>query len=202
MKTARLTLDPRQTCLVAIGMAVIVFAAIGNYLILPAYDEWCALRQSVAGQQTQYEKLTRNLGVKQSVDEQFARLAREAVQTDSDQGTYSKFLRRLEMQARQTDVAIINTKPFEVEAASTHKIYRVKLSVAGKIHQLLKFTCGLTDGPAVVGTESLTLRAVQGINMVECTMSVWMVRLTSDTSAGNDAGPGATAGRKEPAGAS
>ena len=202
MRAPKLSLDPRQRSLVAIGVAVIVFAGIGNYLILPAYDQWRGLHRSAAGQQAQYEKLTRNLGVKQSVDEQFARLAREAVQMDSDQGTYSKFLRRLEMQARQTDVAIINTKPFEVEAASTHKIYRVKLSVAGKIQQLLKFICGITDGPAVVGTESLTLRAVQGINMVECTMSVWMVRLTSDTSVGKDAGPSAAASRKEPAGAS
>ncbi len=202
MKTARLTLDPRQTCLVAIGVAVIVFAGICNYLILPAYDQWRDVRRFIADQQAQYEKLTRNLGIKQSVDEQFARLAREAIQIDSDQGTYSKFLRRLEMQARQFDVAIINTKPFDVEAAPTHNIYRVKLSVAGKIHQLLKFICGLTDGPAVVGTESLTLRAVQGINMVECTMSVWMVRLTSDNSSGKDAGPSATASRRESAGAS
>jgi len=185
MRFPRLTLDRCRTTFAVACLTMIVVTAICSYLILPAYDEWCDLRQSVAGQRDQYEKFTCNLGVKQSVEEQFAGLAREVFQTDSDQATYSHFLRRLEMQARATNVAIVNVKPFEVEVTPTYKIYRVRLSVAGKIHQLLQFVGGLIDGPAVVGTESLTIRAVQGINMVECILSVWMVCLTPEATRGS-----------------
>ncbi len=202
MKTLEWNLEPRRTSLAVIGATAIIFVAICNYMILPAYDEWGSLRQSVAGQQLRFEKLTRNLSVKQSVDDQFAKLGREVMQVDSDQARYSEFLRRLEIQARQAEVSIINIKPFEVNTASTQKIYRVRLSVAGKIQKLVKFIDGLSQGPDVVGTESLKLRAVQGVNMAECTLSIWMVRLTTDTSVDIGAGLSAAASRKEPAGAS
>jgi Tfp pilus assembly protein PilO len=70
-----------------------------------------------------------------------------------------------------------NTKPLPVENNGTHKIYKVRLSVAGKVQEIAQFVSALTHSEWIVGLEAFQLRGVQGHNMIECSLSVWMVRL-------------------------
>lgn len=92
------------------------------------------------------------------------------------------------MLARHPSLTLINMKPLPVDDRGTYKIYPVKLAVAGKLQEVLQFVSAMTNRPVVVGLDGFSLRGIQGNNMVECTLSIWMVRLSG--------GPAAAGGRR------
>jgi Tfp pilus assembly protein PilO len=177
-------LNAREIILFALtGVAAVSAVGVRSF-ILPAYDEGSALRSKVRLQAAEYARLEANLQVKDSVNKQFERLGEKVSQSASDQMTLSDFLRELETLARHPSLTLINMKPLPVKNEVTHKIYRVKLSVAGKLQEILQFITDVTNGPDVTGLESFALRGVQGLNMVECNLSLWMVRLLPEKAAG------------------
>lgn len=164
---------------VATGMTIVGVLVFQQWL-LPVYDQWSALRDLVAVQANEHAKLVHNLSVKEEVDARFADLGEAAIQTKSDEITLSQFLRDVEAAARLPSLVLINMKPMPIEQKNYVKIYPVRLSVAGKMQDVLKFVSGLLHGSTVVGLESFSIRGVQGGHSVECTLSFWMVRLIPD----------------------
>jgi Tfp pilus assembly protein PilO len=68
-------------------------------------------------------------------------------------------------------------KPLPVQAEKTHKTYALNLSMAGKLHEIIQFVTDVTNRPTITGLKGFSLRAIQGSYMVECQLSLWMVRL-------------------------
>lgn len=170
--------NPRQAVLLILTVLVAVGALVVGHYLVPAYDEWNTLRQTLYLQVSQHASLARNVMIKDSVAKQFQALDPEMQQTDSDHVTLSKFLRELEtMRARNPSIILINAKPLPVKSEATHKLYRIKLSVAGNLTEILQFVSDLANGPTVTGLETFSLRGVQGNNVVECSLSIWTVRL-------------------------
>ncbi len=167
----------REILLFGLTILVAVCGLAARHYIVPAYDRWQALRSLVHVRAIEHAKLTANLAVRESVNRQFESLGPKVRQTNSDQITLSEYLRDLETLARHPSMTLINMKPLPVEQEETHKIYRVKLSVAGKLPEILQFISDVTNGPTITGLKTFTLRGVQGSNMVECSLSLWMIRL-------------------------
>ncbi len=170
-------LSPREWSLAVLAVTVGLGFMILRGWVLPAYDEWTALRTMVEAQQAQHLKLLRNLSVKDEVDARFASLDERVWQAESDQVTLSSFLREVEAAARQPNLTLINMKPLVIRREASVVIYPVRLSVAGKPQALVGFVDAVLGGESVTGLESFSIRGVQGGQTVECTLNIWMVCL-------------------------
>jgi hypothetical protein len=133
----------------------------------------------------EHARLTRNVEMKQGVDKAFAQLGPEAYQRESDPLTLAGWLRELELLARLPSMALNNMKALPVKLEGSHKVYRVRLTISGKLPEVLRFISSATHGQSIAGLESFSLRGVQGINMVECGLSLRMIRLLSDNKEGS-----------------
>lgn len=179
MKRPVRKLNPREVLLAAIAVIGVIIFPMFRWGILPAYHQWQSLRYSTTMQTMEYHRLRSNLSMRKSVGEQFEKLGTNIFQEQSDQITLSDYLRELEALARYPSLTVIGIKPLPVVNEKSHKTYRIKLSVAGKLPEILQFVAKVTNGPTVTGLEAFSLRGVQGANRVECSLSLRMVRLTA-----------------------
>lgn len=170
-------ISPREIMLLVLTITVIVVAIAVRWYIVPAYDQWQSLKYLTQMQTAEYTRLRTNLSIQPSVDKEFSRLGPEIYQVKSDQITLSEYLRELETIAHHPSLTLISMKPLSAAEENDYKIYRLKLSVAGKLQEILQFIGDVTHGKTITGLQSFTLRAVQGHNMAECNLSLWMVRL-------------------------
>jgi hypothetical protein len=164
----------------ALGMAtamLILVMIILRYALVPSAKQWSMLRVQLQAKNAEHARLVRNLAMRPMVDEQFTRLGPQVYQNDSDPMTLAGWLRELEMLARLPSMTLNHMKAAPVKQEKASKIYRVRLSVSGKLPEVLKFVSAATHGDTVAGLESFALRGVQGVNMVECGLSLRMVRL-------------------------
>lgn len=175
-------LNTRELVLITATLIVVVGAPVFQRWLLPGYDQWRAMGALVDSQTIEYQRLVSNLEIKQSVDEQFKLLGENAWQSQSDQITLSGFLRDVEVEARYPGMTLINMKPLPVTHQETHSVYKVRLSVAGKLQDVLKFAFKLLNGETITGMESFSIRGTQGGNVVECSFSLWMVKLPAPES--------------------
>jgi len=178
MKDFLSQLDLRQTVLGFITAAVLLTALVIHHYVIPAYDQWRDLRTQVELQATQYERLRNNLTVRDDVDRQFEALSSSIRQLNSDEITISHFLREIEAILRAEDVALINAKPLPTEEEEAYKIYKVKLSIAGKLQGMIRAVSEMTTGAAATGLERFVLRGTRGGDVVECSLCLKMIRLT------------------------
>ena len=174
-------LSPRESVLFSLTTLGLLCLLVVHGYLLPAYDQWQLSKSSAQLQGLEYAKLNSNLAIKQSVNQQFHKLGPNALQLKSDQITLSEYLRELETLTRHPSITLINMKPLPVKAETNHKIFHIKLSVAGKLPEILQFVTELTHGETITGLEGFSLRAMQGNNMVECSLSLWMVRLMPES---------------------
>lgn len=172
-----ITLDDRQVAFCTVSCVLIVCALIANYLVFPAYDNLLLLRSDVRRQSEKYARLEENIKVGNVVDRRFAQIGRKAFRTQPDEITVSEFLRELEKTASLAKIMLANVKPMPVGDEGAYKSYGVRLSVAGKVQEILKFIWNVTNGDLVVELESFSLRGVQGGNRAECSASMRMIRL-------------------------
>ena len=171
-------LSIREQILAVVAVSVIAGFVLIRAAIVPAVWEWSSLRGDLRSQQIRLSELSKNLTLKGSVDAQFEQLGNKVLQEDSDEATLSEFLRDVERAARYPTLRIINMKPLAVRTEDTHKVYRIRLSVGGKLQEIIQFYSDLMRGSAAAGLESFSIRGVQGGNIVECGLAIWMVRLT------------------------
>ena len=177
MRSLLYSLSPRQIVLAGITGTVVLCAMIVGRSIFPVYDEWQEMKSLVRLQSLEHDRLSRNLAIKQEVEEEASRLKPSVYQLESDAITLSQFLRELEVLGRHPSMTLSNAKALPVEDKGAYKIYRVRLSVAGKLQEILQFVSDMTSGNTVVGLEGSALRGVQGGAMAECSLSMRMIRL-------------------------
>lgn len=176
-------LHPRQIVLAIVTLTVVLGALLVLYGVFPAYDAWRSLSSQLKLQSLEHDQLSANLAAREYVNDQFKKLGLEVRQLKSDQIALSQFLRDVEALARHPSLTVINMKPMTVDDRGACKIYPVRLSVAGKLQEVLQFVSDMTNRPTVVGLDGFSLRGIQGSNRVECTLSIWMVRLVSHADA-------------------
>lgn len=186
MKSPLHSLTSRQQVLAAITLAVIVSAVVLHVGILAAFDTWQLLRAGLDEQAAEFARLERNISVRSNVDEAFQRLPAELHQRGSDEATFSQCIRQLEVVRRYPTMMIVNAKPLPVGDEGTHKTYRLRITVAGELPEVVRFVGDLTGGDKAVGIDGFSLRGIQGISKVECSLSIRMIRLTG-TGRGRDA---------------
>jgi hypothetical protein len=56
-------------------------------------------------------------------------------------------------------------------------VYTVKLSISGRLAEVLQFVSDAVNGRTVAGLGSFSMRAVQGSERVECSFDLRMVKL-------------------------
>jgi hypothetical protein len=150
-------------------------------LLLPGLREWNSLRAKAQLQTVEYARLVANLAVKETVDQQFQTVGQQVYDSDSEHVTLSRFLRDLEALARHPNITPVNIKPMGTEQHRGYKTYHVKLTVSGKLPEILRFVCDATTSAAVTGLDCFSLRAINGVNLAECNLSLGMIRLAAQT---------------------
>ena len=173
----RIKLSNREWTLAAVTGFALLFVPFLNVYLLPAYDAFNAGRALKFAQQSEYAKLRSLLSLREEVDGRFAAIAGETNQKESDSITMSSFLRYIETRARYSTMTLINMKPQPVRDESGYKIYAVRMSLSARLFDVLRFVSEVTQGEMVTAIDTFTIRGVQGGHLVECTLSVWMVRL-------------------------
>ena len=185
----RRKLTARETVLLAaVACAAGGFILLRN-LALPSYREWRDLEAQLQAQALEHTRLARNLAYKQSAEDEFARLAPEAFQTESEQMTLASWLRELEATARRPSLVLVNTKPLPVRRERGYVSYAVRLSVSGRLAEVIQFISDAANGATITGLSSFSMRGVQGSNNVECTFGLRMVRLMPDATKPQPANP-------------
>lgn len=156
-------------------------------LVLPAWNRAAELRAEATRLSGEHDRLTNNLAMKPSVDEEFRRLGPHAFQRESDQITLSSWLRELEAPANRPGILLGNMKAQPVKSDRASKVYRIRLSVSGSLQEILQFVSEANNGASYTGLESFSVRGIPGLNMVECVLSLRMVRLLSDAAKSRNA---------------
>lgn len=183
-------LKPRELML-ALAVALLSLGFLGySAWILPAYDAWTAARADAVAKRVEKDKLAGFLEIRDPVTERYVALDPAVFQDTSDQITLSHYLRRVEELARLPGLNIVNAKPQPVEDLGTHRRFPIRLSVSGPLPEVSRFVTRLLNDSDVTGLGGFSLRGTQGGRFVECSLSVWMVRLEPL----DDGGAGASAG--------
>ena len=175
--------SPRERILAVITALVVVGVPTYLNLVRPAVDDYRDLRHRLNAQQAQYAKLQRNLAAADAVDAQITALGAAAWQQESDEVTLSSFLGDLELLARRPTLRIVGMNPLAPKENSTYKLYPVRLTVAGRGPEVVQFVAELTNGKSAVGLNSFSVRGVQGGELIECTLNLWLVKLKGPTDA-------------------
>jgi len=170
-----ISFTPRQKALAVVALAVAVVALVMDQWTFPAYDSWLRQASVLEAKVATHERLSRNLLMKDRVEEQFGLLPPETFRQETDEMMFADLLQRVEAAAGPLLMKINPSPPKDEGAYAT---YRVRLLLSGKLQEIVGFIDTLTAGDAAVGVESFTLRAIPGRNMCDCTFVLWMVRLT------------------------
>jgi len=170
--------SPREWTLAAATATMLVAFLIYRAWVLPSYDAWQAARAATAAMQAEHTKLVGYLSVEAAVRDAAAEVPPSVFSQDSDQIVLSRFLRHVETLVRHPSMTIVNAKPGVVEDLGTHRRFPIRLTVSGSPPETARFVQRLLNGEDAVGLESFALRGVQGGNLVECVLSIWLVGLT------------------------
>ena len=184
-------LTVREKALAVVTALVLLGWPAYQQLIRPSIEQWQSLRDQLYLQQMQHGKLQRNLAVRGEVERQITGLGAPAWQQESDEVTLSSFLSELEVLARRPTLRIVSMNPSAAKDSATHKVYPVRLTVAGRGPEVAMFVAELTNGQTVTGLKSFTIRGLQGGELIECTLNLRMVKLK-----GAPAAPAQTLGRE------
>lgn len=177
MKRYFIRLQPREMVLAAAVVLLICSFVIGRAWLLPSYDAWSGSRAAAQVRQMEFEKLSLFVDVRDEVAREHALLGEDAFLRDPEQIELSRFLRRVEEFARHPSMTIVSAKPSAFEKHEGYWRFPVRLSVAGPLVEVTQFVVELLNGTDVVGMESFSLRGVQGGHQVECSISIWLVRV-------------------------
>jgi len=173
------SLGVRQVVLLALTAMVALSAAVAQWGLLPAWATLRDLRSAARLRGEQYAVLSRNLALRHRVAEEFHRLAGSTGGAANDEVALSDFLRDLETKARLPGLSIVNIKPLPVRNDRTHKVYSARLTLSGRLGEVLKFACDVGGGSEVTGVESFSIRGTQKLGVVECGLSLRRIGLAA-----------------------
>jgi hypothetical protein len=169
------TLTPRQKAMFGLTATVALLAFALEQWTFPAFDRWRQQVSTVRARTVAHQRLSKNLLIKDRVEEQFARLPAETFRSGSDEIMFCDFLKRIETAAGPL---LVKVEPSPVKDEGTYATYRVRLLLSGKLQEIVRFADDLTQGGAAIGIESFALRAIPGRNMCDCTFVLRTVRLS------------------------
>lgn len=178
-------LKDREWAMLLIAVGALALLLVYRFWLLPAYRQLSHARAQVQAQVANDQRLRSNLAARDSVNKTFASLGDHVFQQQSDQLTLSSWLRDLEALARRSSLNLMNMKPQPVQREPSYQVYGVKLSASGQLPQILQFISAATHNDAVTGLESFSLRGLPSGNMVECSLSLSMVRLPAPSTSSN-----------------
>jgi hypothetical protein len=162
-------------------------------VVRPTYRHWQGTRDNLAALGAEHTILAGNLAQSDQVVRAADELTRVPAQTASDEVTLSQYLKSLESATSAQHVELVTMTPQPVENHSGYKLYRVRLVVACRLPDALRFIDAVTRGHASLapsGVGEFTLRASQTPGQVELSLSlVSMRQLTQSNSDGRTAGP-------------
>ena len=170
------TRQPRQWVLLVITLSVVISAWLIQSVLLPRWDDYRTDRRQVQAMADRHARLSHNLRVRREVEREYSKLQVDLIQTKSDEITLSQFLRNLQQAADRPSLTIVNMKPGNVERDRSLKTFPVKLAVAGNLQEVLGFVGALSENRDAVGLGKLSIRGTHGVNQVECSLELWMVR--------------------------
>jgi len=174
----RPNLGSRQLLLLGAASVAVLTLPILRYAVLPSYDNWRNLVARVSAQEEEYADLQMNIRLKEDIAGQFEQANARPEPFQSNEVTLSKFFKAVEgIAGKQRSLKLVNMKPRSVDVRKTHRLYHVKLVIAGRLPEVISFVTELMRGPVIAGIESFSLRGIQGADMVECVLSVSMLRL-------------------------
>jgi len=168
------TLSPRQKAMLTVTAIVALLAFALERWTFPAFDRWRQQVSTVRARTAAHERLSKNLLIKDRVEEQFARLPPETFRSGSDEIMLCDLLKRIETAAGPL---LVKVEPSPVKDEGAYATYRVRLLLSGKLQEIVRFADDLTQGADAIGVESFALRAIPGRNMCDCTFVLWTVRL-------------------------
>lgn len=183
----QLTANVRQTVLLGLTVTVVLGALVVDGWVFPAWDRLSDARERLVTQTAEYDRLETNLSLAEQIETEFDRLQLTAPEPVPDEIALSDFLSELESAARYPSMTLVNMRPIGIERGAAFALYRVRLAVNGKLHEVARFAADLGEGESIVGVESFRIQAVAGWNTVECVFNVWGVRLSGPRAAGPSA---------------
>lgn len=156
--------------------SLVLFLSI-HYWIKPRIDNLTELSDERAELQKSYEIFSHNLTIRPELEKRFKDLQSSAPDSGSDEVVLVSFLKDLENFSKYPTLTLVNMKPMEAKTESGNRVYRVRMSIAGKLPDLLQYVGDLSKSPRIIGIEGYSIRATQGDNIVECTVTFWMVKV-------------------------
>lgn len=169
-------LSDRQICIAAILVLLLVFILVWQVLLKPAYQGYRQARKSAQDNAIEARLLELNLAIKTKVNESYAGLDLSAFGEEPEQVVLSQWLRDIESKARYPGMVLTNMKPVPVVQKKSARLYGIHVSVVGRLPDIVKFVDDATHSRGIVGIESFTIRGKSGMDMVDASFTIQMVR--------------------------
>jgi hypothetical protein len=170
---------PRQRGLLVLVGVMLTGSCAVTWWVRPWYDQWRQLQSETQTKAAQLDHLWHNLSIRAAVDAEFEKLPPAVSTAEPDEMAESRFLRELETLGRLPTLTLVNMKPLAVQTTGTHKVYPVHLTASGDLKDVVTFVASVVNRQEPTGLREFTLRAGQGPNVVECSITFWTVRLNS-----------------------
>jgi hypothetical protein len=191
---SRRPLQRRERLLLSLVLLLVVAGGAWYLALRPAYRGWSSARQRVDARASELLRLSNNLGLKGDVERQLAELPPDTWSSDVEAVTLARFLTQLETLARESKVVATGTRAEGVERERGAALYRVRLSVEGRLPDLIGFMSRVTGEQYPTGIESISLRSARGGDAVDCTVTLVSVRLNRSVApSGSAASPASPA---------
>ncbi len=176
-------IGPRQKMALVVFALVLLCVYVVDDFIFPAFDELAKTRSRAEASAAELAKLKANLEAGKGLEETMRAYRKRLVQTEKDEVVLSTFAKNLEEKARYPSMHIVNMRPENtVREKGSCKLYGVKMALVAELSDLLAYL-GEIMGEAgegdVVGLESVNIRGIQGGSSVECSFTVYLVRIPS-----------------------
>lgn len=171
--------NSRTQILAAVFLGSLILFLSIHYWIKPRIDNLSELSDERTELQKSYEVFSHNLTIRPELEKRFKDLQNATPDANTDEVVLVSFLKDLENFSKYPTLTLVNMKPMEAKTESGNRIFRVRMSIAGKLPDLLQYVGDLSKSPRIIGIEGYSIRATQGDNIVECTVTFWMIKVLS-----------------------
>lgn len=195
--------SPREWTLVGLTLLVGIIVPLYLFLLLPQWRRLDQARMETAYLEAELAELQNNLRVRDQVYQLYGQSRVEPLPPEkSDHIITSDLLREIDaIRANYPSLVVGNIRPLPPETPSGEpgarrttanqrasrtsqasavqgggaKAFPVRLTVSGKLPEVVDFVTSLAHRRVLIRLDSFTLRGMQGVNQVECKLEIRMV---------------------------
>lgn len=198
----------REWVLVGLTLMVGIIMPLYALLLLPQWRRLDQVRTEASLLETELIELQSNLSIREQVDVLYQQANIEPLPADkSEHIITSDLLRKIDtIRANYPSLSVTNIRPLLPPEASRAgkssnnsrnvtettsrggdapggggRIYLVRMTVSGKLPEIVDFVTSLTHQRVLIRLDSYTLRGVQGVNLVECKMQLGRIGFPGHT---------------------